>query len=429
MAHLTKRNYGGGRVRWRARYPDPMRGGTAQIERTFATKREAERWLTEQASAINRGTHIDPIQAKRTFAQVADEWRSTWPLDGLGPRTRMGYDSILKTHALPAFGAVPISQITTEAIQTWLTKLAKDREAQTVKRIYTTVRGVFNVAAERRYIALNPCDGVRFRRAAKAAKAKPSAQVHPVLTEPEARAVADAITPHFRLYVLVAAYSGARAGELRALRRRDVNELRGQIRIERAVKDVSMKEADEERAAGAEVYGNLVFGSTKTYETRKVTLPGWLASELKQHLADRPADPDALVFVSENLDPIRQSNFYKRHWMPAVRSRSCGGCGSEVEAESSHCPECGSDAIKTTLPPEKHGLRFHDLRHTHASWLISGGARPDQVMERLGHSDIKTTYNTYVHMFPNDEEELAALFSEPSTASEPIESGVLRAVE
>jgi hypothetical protein len=76
--HIRKRDYGGGRVRWRARYPNPSRlpGKSAKIERTFATKREAEVWLTEQRSALNRGTHIDPADGKLTFADV-DHTRST----------------------------------------------------------------------------------------------------------------------------------------------------------------------------------------------------------------------------------------------------------------------------------------------------------------------------------------------------------------
>jgi integrase len=52
-----------------------------------------------------------------------------------------------------------------------------------------------------------------------------------------------------------------------------------------------------------------------------------------------------------------------------------------------------------------------NLRHSHASWLIAGGANVLQVMKRLGHRDIRTTPNTYGHVFPSDEETLAGMFS------------------
>ncbi len=63
-------------------------------------------------------------------------------------------------------------------------------------------------------------------------------------------------------------------------------------------------------------------------------------------------------------------------------------------------------------------LRFHDLRHSHASWLIANGAQAPQVMNRLGLRDIRTTFNMYGHVFPSDEAALAGLFTaEPEADS------------
>jgi len=241
-----------------------------------------------------------------------------------------------------------------------------------------------------------------------------------VITEAEARALADAIDPAYRLLVLVTAYTGMRAGEVRALRRRDYNELKKQLHVQRAVKEVTAKEAAEEREGGAEVYGNLVFGPTKTFERRRITLPPWLAEEVEAHLARRPATPTALIFATPSGEPIRQSNFYRRFFKPAVRRRYCPdpGCDQAVPEGAELCPACGcADPPILVLPTDKHGLRFHDLRHSHASWLIAGGAQPLQVMKRLGHRDIRTTYNTYGHMFPSEEAALADMFG-----AEPQES-------
>jgi integrase len=56
---------------------------------------------------------------------------------------------------------------------------------------------------------------------------------------------------------------------------------------------------------------------------------------------------------------------------------------------------------------EKHGLRFHDLRHTRASLLIAAGAHPKLIQARLGHSSITTTLDRYGHLFPSVEAALA----------------------
>jgi len=83
-------------------------------------------------------------------------------------------------------------------------------------------------------------------------------------------------------------------------------------------------------------------------------------------------------------------------------------------------------ASRAVLPEPKHGLRFHDLRHSHASWLIAGGAQALQVMKRLGHRDIRTTCNTYGHVFPSDEAALAGLFAAEPEADNVAELRALR---
>ena len=58
--------------------------------------------------------------------------------------------------------------------------------------------------------------------------------------------------------------------------------------------------------------------------------------------------------------------------------------------------------------PEKHGLRFHDLRHTCAALLIAADAHPKAIQDHLGHKDIQTTFNVYGHLLPAAQEALAA---------------------
>src|SRR4051812_35414342 len=132
---IRKRNYGDGRLKWRARYPDPSRGGTAQIERTFERRAEAERWLTEKRASVHRGEHINPGATRTRFTELVDASRGT--LIELEPRTKQSYESILQAHVLPRWGDVRLEGLSPEAIQNWINDLAKDRAPNTVRRIYT----------------------------------------------------------------------------------------------------------------------------------------------------------------------------------------------------------------------------------------------------------------------------------------------------
>jgi len=167
-----------------------------------------------------------------------------------------------------------------------------------------------------------------------------------------------------------------RAGELGALRRRDVDLLHGKLHVHRALKDVNTSSEN----ISPEDKG-LIFGPTKTGKARSVGLPRFLVAMLTEHLDALAADPDALVFTSTRGEPVRHGNFYRRHFKPAVRA---------------------------ALLAEKHGLRFHDLRHTCASLLIAAGAHPKAIQEHLGHRDIQTTFNVYGHLLPSAQEALAA---------------------
>jgi integrase len=186
------------------------------------------------------------------------------------------------------------------------------------------------------------------------------------LTAEEVGALADAITPHYRILVHMAAYTGLRAGEIHGLRRCDVDVLRGVIHVRQALKDVG---------------GHQHFGPTKTHDSRTVSLPAFLRAMLNDHLAALPpGTPEALVFPSQTGKPLRHDLFYARHFKPAVRK---------------------------ALPADKHGLRFHDLRHTCASLSIAAGAHPKLISARLGHSSIQITMDRYGHLYDSAEEALA----------------------
>jgi len=125
----------------------------------------------------------------------------------------------------------------------------------------------------------------------------------------------------------------------------------------------------------SEVKGRLVFGPTKTYQSRSVQIPRFLCEEITFALAGK--SPDEVVFSAPEGGPLRHGNFYARRFKPALR--------------------------RAGLP---EAVRSHDLSHTFARFLIAKGAHPRALMERMGHSSITVTLNTYGHLLPGLEERL-----------------------
>jgi integrase len=382
--HIKKRTLKDGSASYQARLPSPA-NRRKDVVKTFKLKKDAERWLAEEATAIHSGTHIDPRRSDAPFAVVADAWRETWEARGLEPRTRAGYEAILTRWLLgPAdplhpvrqcrFARAKVGAITPEMVQEFVNELSGARAPNTVRRVYGVLLQVLALAVQRRFIAANPCSTVRL------AKPRAKAKRMLFLTPAEVAALADAVPASYRLPVLLAAYCGLRAGELWALRRRDVDLLHGTVTVERALKDVN-------GAALPEHAKGLMFGPTKTHATRKLTIPSPLVPLLEAHLsAPTPggtAGPDALLFPSPTGKPVRHNEFYRRAYRPAVKA----------------------------LWPEGHRLhrlRWHDLRHTCAALSLAVTPSLHIVKERLGHDDIRTTINIYGHLLPSVDAALAA---------------------
>jgi integrase len=105
------------------------------------------------------------------------------------------------------------------------------------------------------------------------------------------------------------------------------------------------------------------------------------------------------VFEGPDGGPLRHSNWYPRHFQPAV--------------------------LRAGLPS---GTRFHDLRHTYAAFLIAEGAHPRAIMERMGHSTINVTLGTYGHLFPAIDAQLDQALGTRWTNARPGRGGVISAL-
>lgn len=339
MAYVEKRKD----RRYRARYRDPHGQVRSQ---TFATKRDAERWLATVETSKITGDWVDPRLGRVTVETYARSWLATKA--DVARSTLGNIEGRLNKHLVPSFGPMQIAAVRPSHARTYIAELtARGLAPSTVKAIVLTTGQVFGQAVEDGIIARNPFATV-------ALPADRHSTEQRFLTAEQVLELADLIDPRYRAAVLLAAYGGLRAGELWGL---DV----GRLQLLAGTLDV---------AVSASEAGGWHVGPTKTGKRRTLTIPRFLADELGEHLGRYPSNE--WVFTTTEGCPVSHRNFRARAFEPTLR-----------RAE--------------TLPA---GLRWHDLRHTCAALLIANGRHLEEVKAYLGHSSIRVTSDRYAHLFP-----------------------------
>ncbi len=365
MAWVTRTEQG----RWKARYRAPD-GRTRS--KTWDRKTDAEKWLRAELSRRDRHEWVDPAMSKTTFGDWVPRWKST--RGNLAASTLAMQASLLENHVGPWFRDWPLGRVTPTDMQAFVVDLeAKGLSASTVRQCYLIAKGVFDTAVDAGMIVRTPARSVTLPRL-------PDQEMR-FLTREEVGAVASA-AGEYQALVLAAAYTGARFGELAALRIDRLDLLRRHLTVAFTLSDVR---------------GQWSLKAPKTSASRRqIALPRFLCDALSQHLASIPIDGDGFVFQAPRGGPLRRSNFRRRVWLPAVR-QSVG-----------------------------QPMRFHDLRHSHVAMLIAQGEHPKTIQARLGHASIATTLDTYGHLFEGlDEAAADRLDAATAPSARPQASGTV----
>ena len=346
---------------YEVRYRDPAR---RERVKTFPRRIDAERFASTIDTDIARGQYVDPVLGKTSFADFSREWLVT--TGHLKPKTREGYESILRTHLLPAFGDRPIARVRPVEVGRFFSGLAADgMSISRMRQTKNVLKRIFDEAVRNSYLARTPVEAIRL--------SSPQRREMSVLSPREVSLLASNVPERYQALIFVLAYGGLRWGEATALRCGRFNVLRGRVEVMEAV---------------SEVNGVLHFGSTKTHQVRSVVLPSFLRDMLAEHLSRFVEDDvDALVFTTENSTNLRIGNFRRRVWWPALDSAG--------------------------IP---RSVRIHDLRHTCASMLIARGAHAKAIQQHLGHSSISVTFDVYGHLLPDEQDRIAATLDEAYSA-------------
>ena len=282
-------------------------------------------------------------------------WSERWlaGLHRIAPKTRAGYESLLRSRVLPAFEEAELRRISTSAVRAWVAEMAQDGlSSARIRQALQVLRASLDVAVEDGLLARNPAAKVKTPPVRKRRQL--------FLTAFELGRLADEAGEYAAL-VWFLGWSGLRWGEAVALRVGRVDAEARRVRVEESA---------------TEVGGRLVFGPTKTHETRTVIVPRFVMTRLVPLLESKGSDD--LVFTAPGGGPLRHSNFTRPVWRPAVAAAK--------------------------VPVD---LVVHDLRDTAASLGISAGASIKAVQRMLGHASAAMTLDTYGSLFEKDLEALA----------------------
>lgn len=340
------------------RYKVRFRRAGTQSSETFETLREARRFA-QLLDALGPQGALDQLYTESQQAHVPsmDEIAADHieHLTGVEYGTRLTYERMWARGWSPMFGATPANRLTRDDVSRALNILAERYSGKTIRNYHSLLSAVCKRAVEQRYLTSNPARGVRLPRSREA-----EAVEMRILNPDEFDLVLSRIPEHYQPLVRFLAGTGARWGEAVTLTVADVDP--PNVRIRRALK----WSPDNRRSIGA----------TKTRRgNRVVALPTSLLADMALLTADRPGD--AHLFTEPGGEPVEHRRFWANVWIPAV----------------------------SDLRPRP---RIHDLRHTHASWLLARGVPIHVVQARLGHEKIATTVDTYGHLLPDAQVAAAA---------------------
>lgn len=358
---------------------DPLTGKYRTVTRRFVgNKTAARKARAELLLEVQRGKHTG---TQATLGTLLERWLDKIEGDR-SPRTMDGYRMNVRYHILPALAHVPLNKLEPETLDTFYASLKKGSPHRnplavaTVRQIHAIIRAALNQAVRWQWIPTNPA------LLADPGSLRP-VEHHPPAPEAVLRLI-EAAEPEVAVFLRVSAATGARRGEVCALRWEHIDLTTGVVRIERSI---------IQTGTGKSV---LVDKTTKTNQRRKVRL-----------------DPDT-------IEVLRQ---HRMRWVERARTfnltlnPSAYVFSSSADASVPLRPDSATQAVtrlrdRLGMP----GLRLHDLRHFVATQLLADGVPVKAVADRLGHADVATTLRVYAHALEAADVEAAASMGRILTA-------------
>jgi integrase len=328
-------------------------------KRGFRTKKEAQKALTEAINAINKGVYVEP--SKLLYKEYLVQWFNT-KKNSIGSQSVAVYENCIRKRIVPSLGNIALSKLSTIHIQSFIDSLYEERLSNpTIKKYLEIIRNSLNYALDFNLVINNVALKVKIPKSHK--------KEMKVWNIEEANCFLN--KAKYDIYYIVfqlALSTGMRQGEILGLRWKDVDFEKRLIYIRQTLSHDGKTFNKGAKTKSSMRTINLSSSTIKVLKERKLYLA-------KEKLRMGP--------IYKDLDLI-----------------ACTQYGTPLNA--SNIRRSFNRLIQMSNVPK---IRFHDLRHTHATLLLSKGVNIKVISERLGHSNIKVTLDTYSHVLPTMQEE------------------------
>jgi len=331
----------------------------------YDTKPKAEKAMREKIIELESGSCVEP--STEYLKDYFDHWLKL-KKEQLKPSTYDTYMRMVKNHIKPKIGHIRIDKLKPAHLDKFYGEMKKKNlSAGSIQKTHNIIKTALNQAVAYGNIGRNPALVVKPPRSTQ--------RDIECWDEEQVRTFLD-IAREEREFIAfyLALTTGMRQGEILGLKWTDINLEDKKIIIERTIS-----------------HDGKSFGELKTKTSkRSVILTNGAVEELKKH------------FLMIKKERIKKGELYENKNLVV-----CTKNGTQITPRNL-TRSWYMLLDKSKLPP----IRFHDLRHTHATLLLKQGVHPKIVSERLGHSNVRITLDTYSHLLPGLQEAAAAKFDE-----------------
>lgn len=323
------------------------------------TQKEAKDWLHAQKEAVKSGNWV--VQDNIILNDYLDRYLTDVAAHTLRPKTIEAYESLIRMHIKPELGLIKLSALRPDQVQNlYSVKLNSGLSHRTVQFIHSILHKSLDQALRWGLVNRNVADLV-----------DPPSVKHPTPKTYTSDQVKQLLTSSRdnRMYpILALAVScGLREGEVLGVYYEDIDWETNTIHVNHAVQYLIGK--------------GLTITEPKTDKAKRtVSVPDFVMQALKEHCEGQNIN-QGLIFKTSHGTPFSPRNLI-RYFKAAL--------------EEAGLPE----------------IRFHDLRHTAATLLLTAGVHPKVVQEMLGHSQINLTLDTYSHVLPSMQNEASQKMNE-----------------
>ncbi len=349
------------------------------------TRKEVQEKLKVALRDQQQGTLI--TAPKQTLAQFLFEWLENSQKQSVRPRTYERYEELVRLHIVPALGRHELQKLSAQHLQAFYAKKAEEGlSATTINHFHNVLHKALDTAVKWNLVARNVCDLVSPPR-------RKQFEVHPLTLEQVHKLLSVVDGHEMEALFKLALATGLRRGELMGLKWQDINVDAGVLQVRRILSRVPSKMPGK----------GYVEAEPKTQKSRRsVVIAPFALEALTQH---RERQLEAKLKAG---DAWQEHDYI-----------FCTSIGTHLNPTRDMLDQLKALLKKAGLPD----IRFHDLRHSAATLLLSVGVHPKVVQEILGHSQISITMDVYSHVLPGMQQDAM------SRLNDALKEGIVSAAE